>query len=284
MLLTGKEVVAAMKEDLQARVARLLEKQGRAPKLAIVRVGEREDDLSYERGATKRMQSVGVDVEVFAFPEDVPGETLEAKLEEINADDTIAGCLLFRPLPDHLDEDHVRNVLSSDKDVDGITDESMAAVYNLSGRGFSPCTPQACIRILDHYGYDLKGKRVVIVGRSLVVGKPLAMLCLARHATVTVCHTRTVDLAARVREAEIVFVAAGQAEMLGPEFFTPGQIVVDVGIHVTDEGKLVGDVRQAEVDPIVAALTPVPGGVGTVTTSVLVEHVVQAAEPRAALA
>lgn len=278
MWLTGKEVVAAMKEDLQARVARLVEANGKAPKLAIVRVGEREDDLSYERGATKRMESVGVDVEVFAFPEDVSGVELEACLRTINETADINGCLLFRPLPDHLDEDKIRNVLSGDKDIDGITDESMAGVYNLSGRGFSPCTPKACIRILDHYGYDLKGKRVVIVGRSLVVGKPLAMLCLARHATVTVCHTRTLDLPARVKEADIVFVAAGQAEMSGPEFFREGQVVVDVGIHVNAEGKLVGDVRQDEVEPIVAALTPVPGGVGTVTTSVLVDHVVEAAE------
>ncbi|HHT44473.1 MAG TPA: bifunctional 5,10-methylenetetrahydrofolate dehydrogenase/5,10-methenyltetrahydrofolate cyclohydrolase [Fastidiosipila sp.] len=278
MRLTGKEVVAAMKEDLLARVDQLKAKNGRPPKLAIVRVGEREDDLSYERGATRRMESVGVAVEVFAFPADVAQEELENCINQINNDEEINGCLLFSPLPDHLEEDRIRNILSAEKDIDGITDESMAGVYNLSGRGFSPCTPEACIKILDHYGYDLKGKRVTIVGRSLVVGKPLAMLVLARHGTVTVCHTRTVDLKERVKEAEIVFVAAGQAEMLGPDYFSEGQVVVDVGIHVNDEGNLVGDVRQEEVEPIVAALTPVPGGVGTVTTSVLVQHVVEAAE------
>lgn len=278
MWLTGKEVVAAMKEDLLKRVAKVQEVGGRAPKLAIVRVGERDDDLSYERGATKRMESVGVAVESFAFPADVQSETLEACLHEINENAEIDGCLLFRPLPAHLDEDKIRNILLPEKDIDGITDMSMAAVYSLSGRGFSPCTPKACIEIVDHYGYDLKGKRVVIVGRSLVVGKPLAMLALQRHATVTICHTRTVDMEARIKEAEIVFVAAGVPEFLGADAFSKDQIVIDVGIHVNAEGKLCGDVRQDEVEPVVGALTPVPGGVGTVTTSVLVSHVVEAAE------
>jgi len=186
--------------------------------------------------------------------------------------------LIFRPLPKHLDEEAVRQTLLPAKDIDGITDGSLAGVFTGNNNGYPPCTAQACMEILDYYKVDCKGKRAVVIGRSLVVGKPAAMMLTAKNATVTLCHTRTVDMPSVVKNAEIVIVAAGQAGAVTGEYLSDGQIVVDVGIHMTDEGKLCGDVKFDEAEPVVAAISPVPGGVGTVTTSVLISHVVEAAK------
>jgi methylenetetrahydrofolate dehydrogenase (NADP+)/methenyltetrahydrofolate cyclohydrolase len=196
---------------------------------------------------------------------------------KINKDTSIHGVLLFRPLPKHMDEDKICNALSPEKDIDGITDGSLAGVFAGRPRGFAPCTAQACMAILDHFGVELKGKKVTVVGRSLVVGKPVAIMLMGRHATVTICHTRTVDMPAACRDAEILIVAAGRAGVVDSSFFSSGQTVVDVGINVDDKGKLCGDVNFEQADPIVEAITPVPGGVGTVTTSILVDHVIEAA-------
>ena len=272
-LLKGAEVTAALNERIKADVEDLKAK-GVNPTLAIVRVGERPDDLSYERGATKRCDTLGVAVEKVLLPEDVTQEELMAAIDRVNNDDRIHGVLIFRPLPKHLDDEAVRRALKPEKDIDG----SLVGVFAGTKQGFPPCTPQACMEILDHYGIDPKGKRAVVIGRSLVVGKPAAMMLLGKHATVTVCHTRTVDMPAVCREAEILIVAAGRAGVVGKEYFAPGQIVIDVGINVNAEGKLCGDVNFEEAEPVVEAITPVPGGVGTVTTSVLVGHVVEAAK------
>ena len=276
-ILKGAAVTAALNQSLTDRTSALKEK-GILPTLAIVRVGERGDDISYEKGAIKRCEKIGVGVKQFLLPADVPEETLLATIEEINADPAIHGCLLFRPLPGHIDGERIRRALAPQKDVDGITDGSLAGVFSGSGEGYPPCTAQACMEILDHYGYPLQGKKAVVVGRSLVVGKPAAMLLLQKNATVTVCHTRTADMPALCREAEVLIVAAGKAGVVGKEYLSPGQVVIDVGIHVLEDGKLTGDVKFEEAEPIVEAITPVPGGVGTVTTSVLVKHVVEAAE------
>ena len=276
-ILKGAAVTAALNQSLTERTSALKEK-GILPTLAIVRVGERGDDISYEKGAIKRCEKIGVGVKQFLLPADVPEETLLATIEEINADPAIHGCLLFRPLPGHIDGERIRRALAPQKDVDGITDGSLAGVFSGSGEGYPPCTAQACMEILDHYGYPLQGKKAVVVGRSLVVGKPAAMLLLQKNATVTVCHTRTADMPALCREAEVLIVAAGKAGVVGKEYLSPGQVVIDVGIHVLEDGKLTGDVKFEEAEPIVEAITPVPGGVGTVTTSVLVKHVVEAAE------
>jgi len=275
--LLGKEVVAALNERLRAEVESL-KGAGVSPTLAIVRVGERPDDVSYERGAMKRAETVGVAVRQFVLPAETTEEDLLAVIEQINADASLHGLLLFRPLPKHIDEEKVRNAISPQKDVDGIADISLAGVFTGSGYGYPPCTAQACLEIFDHYGIELKGKRVTMIGRSLVVGKPLAMMLLGRHATVTICHTRTVDMPAVCREAEILIVAAGRAKVVGAEFFSPGQIVLDVGINVDDEGNLCGDADYEAAQAIVGAITPVPGGVGTVTTSVLLKHVIAAAK------
>ena len=276
-ILKGAAVTAALNQSLTERTSALKEK-GILPTLAIVRGGERGDDISYEKGAIKRCEKIGVGVKQFLLPADVPEETLLATIEEINADPAIHGCLLFRPLPGHIDGERVRRALAPQKDVDGITDGSLAGVFSGTGEGYPPCTAQACMEILDHYGYPLQGKKAVVVGRSLVVGKPAAMLLLQKNATVTVCHTRTADMPALCREAEVLIVAAGKAGVVGKEYLSPGQVVIDVGIHVLEDGKLTGDVKFEEAEPIVEAITPVPGGVGTVTTSVLVKHVVEAAE------
>ena len=276
-LLKGAEVTAALNERIKADVEDLKAK-GVNPTLAIVRVGERPDDLSYERGATKRCDTLGVAVEKVLLPEDVTQEELMAAIDRVNNDDRIHGVLIFRPLPKHLDDEAVRRALKPEKDIDGITDGSLVGVFAGTKQGFPPCTPQACMEMLRHYGIDPKGKRAVVIGRSLVVGKPAAMMLLGKHATVTVCHTRTVDMPAVCREAEILIVAAGRAGVVGKEYFAPGQIVIDVGINVNAEGKLCGDVNFEEAEPVVEAITPVPGGVGTVTTSVLVGHVVEAAK------
>jgi methylenetetrahydrofolate dehydrogenase (NADP+)/methenyltetrahydrofolate cyclohydrolase len=276
-LLKGAAVVAAMNEKMTAEIAALKEK-GISPTLAILRVGERDDDISYERGAMKRCDTVGVAVKNVLLPADVTQDVLMKNVEALNNDKSVHGVLIFRPLPKHLDEEAVRNALKPEKDIDGITDGSLAGVFTGNGQGFAPCTAQACMEILDFYKIDCKGKRAVVVGRSLVVGKPAAIMLLGKHATVTVCHTRTVDMPSVVKNAEIVIVAAGKANAVTKEYLSAGQIVVDVGINMTDDGKLCGDVKFDDAEPIVGAITPVPGGVGTVTTSVLVSHVVEAAK------
>ena len=276
-ILKGKEVVAALKEKLVAEVEALKAK-GVNPTLAIVRVGERPDDISYEKGAMTRCKGIGVDVKNFLLPGDCTQDDVLKVIREVNEDPSIHGCLLFRPLPKTMDENYIRNQLDPAKDVDGITDLSMAGTYSCTALGFPPCTPTACMEILEHFGIDLTGKRVCVVGRSLVVGKPAAIMAIQRNGTVTVCHTKTKDMKAVAREADVIIAAAGKAGVVGEGFFREGQIVIDVGINFDEEGNMKGDVDFAAAEPVVAAITPVPGGVGTVTTSVLVKHVIEAAK------
>ena len=277
--LLGKEV----NEKLNARIIAQCEElkaKGINPTLGIVRCGERPDDLSYEKGATKRAEALGVAVEKFVLPEDISKEDLLKVIDEINANDNIHGVLMFRPLPKHLkaDQDEICNRLDPRKDVDGMTDGSNAGVFMGKKLGFAPCTPAACMEILDHYGIDCTGKKAVVIGRSLVVGKPAAMMLMGKNATVTVCHTKTVDTPAVAREADILISAAGVLKSLTKEYVRPGQIVIDVSINWDEaKGGIAGDAVYDEVEPIVEAITPVPGGVGAVTTSVLIGHVVEAA-------
>ncbi len=274
--LLGKEVTAALNERIKAQVAELQAK-GVEPTLGIIRVGENPSDLSYERGATKRCETLGVKCEKIVLPVDVSQDELLKVIDDVNKNDKIHGVLLFRPLPKHLDQALIENALDPAKDVDCMTDGSMSGVFTGKKIGFPPCTPQACMEILDHYGIDCTGKKAVVIGRSLVVGKPAAMMLIKKNATVTVCHTRTVDMPSVAREADIVIVAAGRAGVVGADYVKEGQVIIDVGINMNAEGKLCGDVDYAAVEPIVDSITPVPGGVGSVTTSVLVGHVVEAA-------
>ena len=279
-ILKGAPVVAAMNER-NAALCEQLKAKGITPTLAVVRVGEREDDLSYERGVMTRCGKVGVAVKQFVLPADATQEQLLRILDEVNTDDGIHGCLLFRPLPKHLDDEAARRTLDPRKDMDGITDGSLAGVFTNTAVGYPPCTAQACLEILKFYNVPLSGRRAVVVGRSLVVGKPAAMMLDRENATVTLCNSRTQNLPDVCREADVVVVAMGRMGFIGAEHLRAGQVVVDVGIHVNEEGRLCGDVRFGEAEPVVEAITPVPGGVGTVTTSVLVSHVVEAAEKAA---
>ena len=284
--LLGKEVNEALVAALQTRTAALKEK-GITPTLGIIRLGENPSDLSYEKGATKRAEEVGVAIKNYILPEETTKEELLAVIDGINADDSVHGVLMFRPLPKHLknDQDEICNRLAPCKDVDSMTHMSNAGVFEGQDLGYAPCTPAACMEILDHYGIDCKGKNAVVIGRSLVVGKPAAMMLMGKNATVTVCHTRTVNTAEICRGADIIISAAGVLGSLTKDFVREGQIVIDVSMNwnpekITSKGKggMSGDCVFDEVEPIVGAITPVPGGVGAVTTSVLMKHVVEAAE------
>ena len=286
-LLLGKEVTDALNGDLQKRTAALREK-GIVPTLGIIRVGEDPSDLSYERGATKRAELVGVEIRKFLLSADATKEEVLSAIDQINADDSIHGCLMFRPLPKHLknDQNEICNRLDPKKDVDCMTHMSNAGVFEGLDLGYAPCTPAACMEILDHYGIDCKGKSAAVIGRSLVVGKPAAMMLMGKNATVTVCHTKTPNTAEICRNADIVISAAGVLNSLTAEYVRPGQVVIDVSINWDENkinskggrGAIAGDAKFDEVEAIVDAITPVPGGVGAVTTSVLMKHVVEAAE------
>ena len=282
LIMKGAPAATALTGELVLR-AEALKKKGVAPCLAILRVGERADDLAYERGALKRCEKVGIVVKQFVLPLDARQDMLLKTIGKINRDADIHGCLMFRPLPATLDERSACDALDPKKDIDGITVGSMAKIYSGAGEGYAPCTAQSCMELLHHYGIDIRGKRVAVLGRSLVTGRPAAQLLMAEDGTVTVCHTKTRNMREIVRNADIVVVAVGKAELIGTEYFRPGQVVLDVGINWSEEKqKLVGDVDFDHVEPIVAAISPVPAGVGSVTTAVLCKHVIEAAEKKAA--
>ena len=274
----GMPAVKAMAEEFKSRVAALKER-GVYPKLAVVRAGEREDDIAYEKGIMKRFGTVEAEVEVIKLPIDIDEESFEETIRRLNEDEKVHGILVFRPLPKQLDDNRLKEIIRPDKDVDSISMANAAKVFACDKTGYAPCTAQAVMELLEHNKIDLTGKKVAIVGRSLVVGKPLAMLMLGRNATVTVCHTRTKNIAEECKRADILVACAGSAKMIKRDFTNPDQIVVDVGINFVD-GAMCGDVDYDDVAEHVAAITPVPGGVGTVTTSVLLKHTLESAERR----
>lgn len=276
VLLTGKEVSNAVKERV-AESVKTLAQSGITPTLAILRVGERPDDLSYERSAIKVAATLGIEVRSIVLPADATQEQIEVAIDGINDDASIHGCLMFRPLPKGIDETALCNRLDARKDMDGIGLSSLAGIFAGTGQGYAPCTAQACIEICDYYNVPVQGKRVVVIGRSLVIGKPVSMLFLQRNATVTICHSRSENLAEITREADVVVCATGRAKAYDARYFSAGQTVIDVGINVDDQGNLCGDVDFDSVEPLVATITPVPRGVGSVTTALLMEHVVKAA-------
>lgn len=277
-LLKGKPVADVINEELAPRIE-ALKAAGTIPTLAIIRVGEREDDLSYERGATKRCETLGIGLRKFVLDAECSQEELMAAIDEVNNDSAIHGCLMFRPLPKHLDEAAACAALDPAKDADGITQGSLYGVFANRPVGFPPCTADACMQVIKHYGYELTGAKVAVVGRSLVIGKPVSMMLQAANATVTMCHTRTKDLAAELKAADIIVAAAGHIGTVQAEAVREGQVVIDVGINWDEQaGKLCGDVSFDTVEPIVKAITPVPGGVGSVTTAILATHIVEAAE------
>lgn len=276
-ILKGLPVANAINEKLMEQVKSI---EGPLPHLAIIRVGERPDDCSYERGAVKKMDKVGVRCTTYTFDADIDNDTFQAEFDKINENPDIDGILMLRPLPKQLDEKQIENKMDPRKDLDGISPLNLAKVYAGDESGYAPCTAEAVIEMLDYAGIDIKGKRVTVVGRSLVIGKPVSMLLMKRNATVTVCHTKTVDMAGTCKNAEILVAAAGSARMIKKEYVADGAVVIDVGINVDDEGNLCGDVDFDAISDIAAAATPVPGGVGSVTTSVLAKHLVKAAMAR----
>jgi len=285
-LLLGKEVNEAIIADLQTRVA-ALRSRGIVPTLGILRVGENVSDLSYEKGAIAKAELAGVKIKRFVLPENADKAQILSVIDDLNADESIHGVLMFRPLPKHLKDaqNEICNRLDPKKDVDCMTHLSNAGVFEGCDLGYAPCTPEACMEILDHYGIDCTGKNAVVIGRSAVVGKPAAMMLMRRNATVTICHTKTVNVAEICRNADIILSAAGVLKSLTKDFVRPGQVVIDVSMNydaekITAKGKggMSGDAVFDQVEPIVAAITPVPGGVGAVTSSVLMKHVVEAAE------
>ena len=277
ILMKGADVAKTMKEDLTGE-ARRLKDRGILPSLTIVRVGARPDDLAYERGARKRMEMIGIECKVVELPETITQAEFEKTFFKINEDPKVHGILLFRPLPGHLDGGPVVSRINPLKDVDCMCPVNIAKVFSGDETGHAPCTPEAVMEMLDYYKIDPRGKKVTVIGRSMVVGKPLSMLLLKRHATVTICHTRTKDLSATCREAEILVAAAGKARMVTADMIGDGAVVVDVGINVDAKGNLCGDVDFNAAEPVTSYISPVPRGVGSVTSSVLAKHVLKAAE------
>ncbi|HGM3506781.1 TPA: bifunctional 5,10-methylenetetrahydrofolate dehydrogenase/5,10-methenyltetrahydrofolate cyclohydrolase [Clostridioides difficile] len=274
-IIKGKPVADKISEELIKEVD-LLVKEGINPKLTIVRVGARSDDLSYERGALKRCQNIGITTEVLELAEDITQEEYIDVLKKVNDDKNVNGILCFRPLPKHLNEEVIKYVIAPEKDVDCFSPINSAKVMEGDKSGFPPCTPTAVVEILKHYNVDLKGSKVTVLGRSMVVGKPVSMLLLSEHATVTICHSKTKNLSGVAAEADVLIAAIGRAKMVDESFVKDGAVVIDVGINVDEEGNLCGDVDTNAVLDKVSMITPVPAGVGSVTTSILAKHVVKA--------
>lgn len=285
-LLLGREVADALAADLTFRVEQL-QRSGVDPALTIIRLGEKAGDMSYEKGARNRAAQLGVRVNTLALPETTTVEELMDTIDRLNDDAKVHGVLLLRPLPEHMRDrkQEIFNHLVPEKDVDGMTDISAAGVYTGQGQGFPPCTAAACMEMLDHYGIAVTGKKALVMGRSMVVGRPAAMMLLKRDATISMVHTRTDDPHAYIPNTDILICAAGVKNLITGDMVRPGQVVLDVSMNydpekITARGKggMVGDCDFAAVEPIVEAITPVPGGVGAVTNTVLMKHVIEAAE------
>ena len=277
ILLKVKEVAASL-EERDLRLIETLKKKGITPTLSVFKVGDKDSDLSYLKGIRKKSETLGVNIILHEYPEDVDPSVLYKDLDLANKDSDVHGILIFRPLPKQFDDDEVRNYIDPDKDVDGCSDISLGSIFINKNKGFAPCTAQAVLEILDHYGVDVTSKNVVIIGRSLVIGKPLSMMMLNRNATVTICHSRSKDIAQICSKADILVCASGQMESVNFEYVNEEMCVIDVGISWNEtKQKLCGDVLFEDVEDKVKMITPVPGGVGAVTTAILLDHVVSSA-------
>ena len=276
-LLKGVPVGKAISDSLKERIDKLLSK-GIIPTVAVIRLGENPDDIFYESSVIKKFEKNNLCCKTFDLPKETSEEELAKLITEINQDTKINGVLMMRPLPKHINENRICNTLSSLKDADGITEKSMADLYAGKKNVFAPCTAQACIELLKYNNIDLQGKNIVVLGRSLVIGKPVAMLLLSENATVTVCHSKTKNIKEICKNADIIICAIGKAKYLTSEFVSKGQTVIDVGINYDANGNLCGDVDFDSVSEIVENISPVPAGVGSVTTSILMKHIVESSE------
>jgi methylenetetrahydrofolate dehydrogenase (NADP+)/methenyltetrahydrofolate cyclohydrolase len=274
-ILKGNVVAEKIKEDMILRIAEL-EKAGKFPNLAILRLGQNPSDISYEKSIIKACEKIGIKSTVYEKESSLTTEELIKFMDELNNDNTISGILLFRPLPKHIDEEQIRNSINPAKDVDCMHPLNLAKIFEGNMEGFSPCTPKAAMEIMLYNEIPLEGKDVVVINRSMVVGKPLAMMLLEKNATVTICHSRTKNLEELTKRADVVVTALGRAKHFGEKYFTKDSIIIDVGVSLTEEGKLSGDVDYDNVVDMVNKITPVPGGVGSVTTTILLDQVVKA--------
>lgn len=272
----GASVSAKIREQIEEKLAVL----GTVPKLTIIRVGENPDDISYEKSATKKLTSFGLDVETKVFSGDITDEEFKREFMAINTDESVDGILMLRPLPKQINEHDIEKMIDPAKDLDGISPENIAKIFSGDDSGFAPCTAEAVVCMLKMNDIDLSGKHVAVVGRSMVVGRPLSMLLLHENATVTVCHSRTANLPSVCKEADILAVCVGRAKMIDKTYVKQDAVVIDVGINVDADGKLCGDVDFADIEEKAFAATPVPGGVGAVTTAILAQHLVRAALAR----
>lgn len=276
-VLDCREAAKAIRTEIQDAVSRL--KQGGInPKLGIIRVGRRPEDISYERGILKNCAAAGVEAEVFELPLDIGFEGFVHKLQEVNDNSEIHGILVFRPLPADIPEGKVKHMIKPEKDVDCMNPSNLARIFEGDTEGFAPCTPAAVMEIIKHFGIDINGKNTVVIGRSMVVGKPLSMMLLKENATVTICHSRTREIRDIVSRADVVIAALGRAKAIDASYIKPGAAVIDVGVNESPEGGICGDVDLESVKEVAAAITPVPGGVGAVTALMLLKHVAAAAK------
>lgn len=274
-LLKGIDCANRISEELMPEI-RALKASGVNPCLAILRIGENPDDLAYERGIEKRFAKLDLSIKKFVLDAGASQDAVLQAIDEINGDDSLQGALLFRPFPKEMDDELIRNALRPEKDLDGISDGSLAGIFTNSKQGFAPCTPEACVALLKHYGYEIAGKNITVLGRSLVIGKPVSMMLLNEHASVTICHSKTKEIREHCKQADIVIGAIGKAEFIDGSFVGRDQVFLDVGINVDAEGKLLGDIKLDEVEAAAEAISPVPGGVGSITTSILASHLVEA--------
>lgn len=274
-ILKGKEVADKIKEKMRKDIEELAT-QGKKPTLGIVRLGNNPDDISYEKSIIKNCDTMGIESIVFEKDLNMTTEALVGLMDQLNKDNSISGVLVFRPLPKHIDEEKIRQSLSPEKDVDCMNPLNLAKVFEGNMKGFTPCTARAAMEILIHNNVELEGKNVVVVNRSMVLGKPLAMMLLEKNATVTICHSRTKNLWDITSKADVVVTALGKAKFFDKKFFNENSVCIDVGVSLDSEGKLSGDIDYPEVSEMVAMITPVPGGVGAVTTSLLLSNIVEA--------
>ncbi|MDL2311138.1 bifunctional 5,10-methylenetetrahydrofolate dehydrogenase/5,10-methenyltetrahydrofolate cyclohydrolase [Peptostreptococcaceae bacterium OttesenSCG-928-C18] len=276
-VLSSNELAKKLEEDIISRVKTLTQK-GETPKLAILRVGENPNDISYEKSLLKKGDSYGIDVQQVIVDENISTEELKSKMEELNNDNSVTGIIMFRPLPKHIDEDLIQETISWKKDVDCMSPLNLAKIFQGDFSSFQPATPYASMKILEYYNIDLSGKNVAIVNRSMVLGKPLAMMVLGKNGTPTICHSRTKDLKKVLQEADVVVTATGRAKSLTREFLTRDSIVIDVGVSMGEDGKLSGDADYEDLKDFVKGITPRLGGVGKITSTLLMDQLVQAKE------
>jgi len=278
-LIDGKAIAQTVRNEVRQSVSAFRERHGRAPGLSVVLAGEDPASVIYTRNKEKAANEVGMVGALHKLPATITESDLLALVDRLNADPAIDGILVQLPLPPSVRSEAVLEAIDPRKDVDGFHPVNVGALWS-SNPKLVPCTPRGCLRLLREVGAELKGSRAVVVGRSNIVGKPVAALLLAEHATVTLAHSRTRDLAAVCREADVLVAAVGRARMIGKDFVKPGAVVIDVGMNRLPDGKLAGDVDFAAVEPIAGAITPVPGGVGPMTIAMLLENTVIAARAR----